>query len=47
MLITVNFDKNFEGKMEGYLNIFGRKFWAGKGISGYGEGSGNIGGNAI
>jgi hypothetical protein len=33
MLITkyVNFDKNFEGKMEGYLEIFGRKFCGKKG----------------
>ena len=28
---SVNFDKNFEGKMEGYLEIFGRKFCGKKG----------------
>jgi hypothetical protein len=27
----VNFDKNLEGKMEGYLEIFGRKFCGKKG----------------
>jgi hypothetical protein len=28
---SVNFDKNFEGKMERYLEIFGRKFCGKKG----------------
>ena len=28
---SVNFDKHFEGKMEGYLEIFGRKLCGKKG----------------
>jgi hypothetical protein len=36
---SVHFDNHFEGKMEGYLEIFGRKLCGKKEISGYGEGN--------
>ena len=36
---SVNFDKHFEGKMEGYLEIFGWILVEKKEISGYGEGN--------